>query len=248
MLTEDNLFEGGNIFKDEKGNPLTSRINRENVVPTVQWLEKLTGLNLVDNMLGSTGYKETSGDLDLSVDADKISKETLINQLIKRGIEPKDIKKSGDSVHLKTPILGDATNGYVQTDFMFGNPSWQKFSLKGSPEGSPYKGLHRQILLASIAKALGLKWSYKYGLVDRDTNEVITQDPKEIAARLIDGTPKDLDSVESILKKIKDRQDYDQLTADARDAFGRDNIVLPESAPLPGTGAWFRQFVDMRHI
>ena len=144
MLTDVNLFEGGNVFKDEKGNPLTTRISRENVVPTVQWLEKLTGLNLVDNMLGSTGYKETSGDLDLGIDADKISKETLINQLIKRGIEPKDIKKSGDSVHLKTPILGSTSNGYVQTDFMFGNPNWQKFSLKGSPEGSPYKGLHRR--------------------------------------------------------------------------------------------------------
>jgi hypothetical protein len=248
MLTDVNLFEGGNIFKDEKGQPLTTRISRENVVPTVQWLEKLTGLNLVDNMLGSTGYKETSGDLDLGVDAGKISKETLINQLIKRGIEPKDIKKSGDSVHLKTPILGSTSNGYVQTDFMFGDPNWQKFSLRGSPEGSPYKGLHRQILLASIAKAQGLKWSHKHGLVDRDTNEVITQDPKEIAARLIDGVPSDLDSVESIIKKIKDRQDYPQLTADAREAFAKDNIVLPESAPLPGTGAWFRQFVNMRNV
>jgi len=243
-----NLYEGGNVFKDEKGQPTTTRIGRSNVVPTVQWLEKLTGLNLVDNMLGSTGYKETSGDLDLGVDADKISKETLVNQLIKKGIEPKDIRKTGDSVHLKTPILGDAVNGYVQTDFMFGDPKWQHFSLKGSPEGSPYKGLHRQILLASIAKALGLKWSYKHGLVDRETNEVISQDPKEIAARLIDGVPGDLDSVESILKKIKGRQDYDQLTADAREAFGRDKLTLPESAPLPGTGAWFRQFVDMRHI
>jgi hypothetical protein len=242
------LFEGGNVFKDSKGQPATTRISRENVVPTVQWLEKLTGLNLVDNMLGSTGYKETSGDLDLGVDAGKISKETLINQLIKRGIEPKDIKKSGDSVHLKTPILGSTSNGYVQTDFMFGDPNWQKFSLRGSPEGSPYKGLHRQILLASIAKAQGLKWSYKHGLVDRDTNEVITQDPKEIAAHLIDGVPSDLDSVESIIKKIKDRQDYPQLIADAREAFAKDNIVLPESAPLPGTGAWFRQFVNMRNV
>jgi hypothetical protein len=242
------LYEGGNVFKDREGRPGTERISRENVLPTIQWLEELTGLNLQDNMLGSTGRAATSGDLDLGVDSTLVSKDVLIKHLLKRGIKSDDIKKSGDAVHLKTPILGDASNGFVQTDFMFGDPSWQKFSLKGSPEGSLYKGLHRQILLASIAKALGLKWSYKYGLVDRDTNEIITQDPKEIAARLIDGTPKDLDSVESILKKIKDRQDYQQLTTDARDAFARDNIVLPESAPLPGTGAWFRQFVDMRHI
>ena len=71
------LLEGGNVFKDPKGQPLTTRISRENVVPTVQWLEKLTGLNLVDNMLGSTGYKETSGDLDLAIDSSKITKERL---------------------------------------------------------------------------------------------------------------------------------------------------------------------------
>ena len=248
MKSNMQLYEGGNVFKDAKGEPATTRITRTNVVPTVQWLEQLTGLNLVDNMLGSTGYKETSGDLDLGVDVSKISKETLVNQLIKRGIDPKDIKKTGDSVHLKTPILGDSANGYVQTDFMFGDPIWQKFSIKGSPEGSPFKGLHRQILLASIAKAQGLKWSYKHGLVDRDTHEIITQDPEEISARLVDGEPKDLDSVESIIKKIKDRPDYQQLTADAREAFGRDKLTLPESAPLPGTGAWFRQFVNMRHI
>jgi len=243
-----NLYEGGNVFKDDRGEPATVRINRNDVTPTVQWLEKLTGLNLQDNMLGTTGYKETSGDLDLGVDASKVSKETLINQLIKQGINPKDIRKTGDSVHLKTPILGDPKNGYVQTDFMFGDPNWQKFSLTGSPEGSPYKGLHRHILLSSIAKAQGLKWSQKYGLVDRATNEVITQDPKEIAARLLDGTPADLASVESIIKKIKGRPDYQQLVADARDTFAKDQLVLPESAPLPGTGAWFRQFTDFNHI
>lgn len=240
------LTEGGNVFKDAEGRALTTRIARDNVVPTVQWLEQLTGLNLVDNMLGTTGRKETSGDLDLAVDSSKVTKEVLVQQLLKKGIKAEDIKKSGDSVHLKTPILGDASNGYVQTDFMFGDPQWQRFSMVGSPEGSPYKGVHRQILLASIAKAQGMKWSYKNGLMDRETNEVISQDPKEIAAKLIGGTPADLASVETILDKIKNRSDYEQLTADAREAFSRDNVVIPESRPLPGTGAWYRQFVNTR--
>ena len=72
------LYEGGNVFKLTDGQPATTRISRENVVPTVQWLEQLTGLNLVDNMLGSTGRKETSGDLDLGIDETKISKDVLI--------------------------------------------------------------------------------------------------------------------------------------------------------------------------
>jgi hypothetical protein len=236
-----NLYEGGNVFKTKDGKPATGRIDRENVVPTVQYLERLTGLNLVDNMLGSTGYKETSGDIDLAVDASKISKDVLIKQLLNKGIPAADLKKTGDSVHLKTPILGDKSNGYVQTDFMFGEPEFQRFSMIGSPEGSPYKGMHRHILLASIAKALGMKWSYKNGLVDRETNEVISKNPAEIAQKLLGGVPKDLASVESIIAKIKDRPDYEQLVKDARETLGRENMQLPESSnPLPGTGAWFR--------
>lgn len=244
MHLEDNLlFEGGNVFKDQEGRPATERISRENVVATVQWLEQLTGLNLQDNMLGSTGRTATSGDLDLGVDSTKVSKDVLVKQLLKRGIDSKDIKKSGDAVHLKTPILGDASNGFVQTDFMFSdNPSLQHFSLMGGAEGSEFKGVHRAILLASIAKAQNMKWSPKFGLLDRATNEVISADPKEIAVKLLGQghAPKDLATVESIVKAVKGRADFEQLVADAKEHFARDNLVLPESAPLPGTGAWYR--------
>lgn len=238
------LMEGGNVFKSADGSAATTRIARDDVVPTVKWLEQLTGLSLVDNMLGTTGRKETSGDLDLAVDAEKISKDVLIQQLIKRGISPADIKKSGDSVHLKTPILGSAANGYVQTDFMFGQPDFQRFSMTGSPEGSPYKGVHRHILLASIAKAQGMKWSYKNGLVDRETNQVITQNPTEIAQKLFGGMPADLSSVETIIAKIKSRPDYDKLVADAQEALSRDNLSLPESQQVhEGSAQWFRNFM-----
>ena len=238
------LYEGGNVFKLADGQPATTRISRENVVPTVQWLEQLTGLNLQDNMLGSTGRKETSGDLDLGIDETKITKDVLIQQLLKRGIKAEDIKKSGDSVHVKTPILGDAKNGYVQTDFMFGDPEFQKFALNTGE--SDYKGVHRAILLASIAKAQGMKWSYKNGLVDRETNEIITKNPEEIAEKLLGGTAADMSSVETIVKKIKARPDYEELVKDARDAFERDKLTLPEDTTLPGTGAWYRQFLNKR--
>jgi hypothetical protein len=240
----NNLYEGGNVFKLTDGQPATTRISRENVVPTVQWLEQLTGLNLVDNMLGSTGRKETSGDLDLGIDETKITKDVLIQQLLKRGVKAEDIKKSGDSVHLKTPILGDKSNGYVQTDFMFGDPEFQKFALNTGD--SDYKGVHRALLLASIAKAQGMKWSYKNGLMDRETNEIITKNPAEIAEKLINGTTTDLSSVESIVKKIKTLPNYEELVKDARDAFERDKLTLPEDTTLPGTGAWYRQFLNKR--
>ena len=238
------LYEGGNVFKLADGQSATTRISRENVMPTVQWLEQLTGLSLVDNMLGSTGRKETSGDLDLGIDETKITKDVLIQQLLKRGVKAEDIKKSGDSVHLKTPILGDKSNGYVQTDFMFGDPEFQKFALNTGE--SDYKGVHRAILLASIAKAQGMKWSYKNGLVDRETNEIITKNPAEIAEKLINGTTADLSSVESIVKKIKALPNYEELVKDAREACERDKLTLPEDTTLPGTGAWYRQFLNKR--
>jgi hypothetical protein len=238
------LYEGGNVFKLADGQPATGRISRENVVPTVQWLEQLTGLNLIDNMLGSTGRKDTSGDLDLGIDETKITKDVLIQQLLKRGIPATDIKKSGDSVHVKTPILGDASNGFVQTDFMFGDPEFQKFALNTGE--SDYKGVHRAILLASIAKAQGMKWSYKNGLMDRDSNEIITKNPAEIAQNLINGTPADMTSVESIVKKIKELPNYEELVKDAREAFERDKLTLPEDTVLPGTGSWYRQFLNKR--
>ena len=239
-----NLYEGGNVFKNADGSEATQRIARDNVVPTVQWLEQLTGLSLVDNMLGTTGKKESSGDLDLAVDDTKVTKDVLVQQLLAKGIDKADIRKTGDSVHLKTPILGDPNNGYVQTDFMFGNPEWQRWSLRGAGEGSPYKGVHRQILMASIAKAQGMKWSYKNGLVDRETNQVISQNPAEIAQKLVGGTPADLESVETIVAKIKPRADYEQLVADAREAFAKDNIQLPESKQVvEGSAVWFRNFM-----
>ena len=219
------LLEGGNVFKDQQGNPLTQRINLQDVNPTVQFLQSLTGLELLDNMLGSTGRKATSGDLDLAVDATKTSKDQLVAKLKAKGVDDTDIAKSGDSVHYKAPINGDPQNGYVQTDFMFGNPDWQKFSLNVAGD-SEFKGVHRHILLASIAKARGLKWSYKNGLVVRESNKVLSVDPDEIAKILIGGSRKDLASVETIIAKAKQDPEYDKLVADAKESFARDGLTF----------------------
>ena len=76
------LKEGGNVFKDMKGQILTQRINQTDVAPTLAWLDMmLPGLDLQNNTLGSTGKKPTSGDLDLAVDAGQVSKEQLANRL-----------------------------------------------------------------------------------------------------------------------------------------------------------------------
>ena len=127
------LKEGGNVFKDAKGQPLTQRINKADIPGTVAWLEKVTGLDLTEvkdlegipvKWLGSTGKKPDSGDLDLAVDANETTKAELKGVLdawaTKNKQDPKQwTKMTGEAVHFKTPIQGDPKRGYVQTDFMF---------------------------------------------------------------------------------------------------------------------------------
>ena len=244
----------GNVFKDDAGSILTKRINKADVMPTIQWLETVTGLELTDHLLGTTGKAESSGDLDIAIDANEVNKNDFVTKLSmyidKQGGNPKEwIRKSGISVHFKTPIKGDEANGYVQADFMFGERDWMKWSMQGGKEGSPYKGAHRHILLASIAKAKGMKWSFQNGLVNRETNEVITKDPNDIAKKLLGQMtgPKDLASVESILDVILKLQNYDELVADARETLAKDGVELPlrKMAEFKeGTANWFRNIIQ----
>jgi hypothetical protein len=251
-----NLLEGGNIFKDEAGTVLTKRIVRADVIPTIQWLETVTGLELTDHLLGTTGKKETSGDLDIAIDANEVDKNEFANRLAeyikKEGGDPKQwIKKSGISVHFKTPIKGDEANGFVQADFMFGEREWMKWSMTGGREGSELKGAHRHMIMSSIAKARGMKWSFQNGLMNRETNEVITKDPNEIAKKLLGqtATPKDLQDPEAIIDYIIKLPNYEELVADAREALSKEGAQLPKAGQVesfqPGTGAWFRKMIEM---
>lgn len=239
------LIEGGNIFKDPEGNPVTQRIDKGNVDSTLAWLEKITGLPHKDFKLGSTGIRSSSGDMDIAVNQNEVDKNDLYNKLaawVKQNHPQDDLRqwvaKSGISVHFKTPINGNESEGFVQTDLMFGDPDWMKFAMKGSGDDTPYKGMHRMIMLASVAKGQGMQWSPTKGLVDRETKEVITRDPAEIAVKLLgDGaTVNDLDSVESINAKIKNRPDYEELVADAKANFEKDGLTLPETTQYESLG------------
>lgn len=249
------LFEGGNVFKDDAGTVLTVRINKADVMPTIQWLETVTGLELTDNLLGSTGKKETSGDLDIAINANEVDKNefaTKLSQYIeKQGGNPKEwVRKSGVSVHFKTPIKGNEENGYVQADFMFGEPNWMKWSLQGGKEGSDYTGAHRHMLLSSIARAKGMKWSAHNGLMSGDGVELITKDPNEIAKKLLGqmANPKDLENVESIINVIMKLPNYEDLVAKARVDLAKDGVELPKAAQIEsyqtGTVSWFRKMIE----
>jgi len=242
------LNEGGNIFKGTDGQPLTQRINKDDVPATIKWIEHVTGIKFPEETwLGTTGRKSSSGDLDLAVDETSIDKDQLVAILLSAGVDAKDIKKSGDSVHVKAPIGGRLGQGFVQADLMFGDPKWQAFSMSGGSEGSKLTGMSRHVILASIVSALhpSLKWSYKHGLVDRVSNSTIEDGKSPATLSKVTGIPAaKLNSADDIIDAISRRPDYEQLVAAARDTLSKSQIELPEAAPAPGTAAWFRTYTD----
>jgi hypothetical protein len=233
-----NLKEGGNVFKGNNGEALTQRINQTDVKPTLAWLEQmLPGLDIQGNTLGSTGIKPTSGDLDVAVDSAQLTKLQLSTRLQQwaqsHGFKPEEyVKQTGAGVHFKTPIAGNPAKGYVQTDFMFlKNVPWSKFVLGAMPVESEYKGRERNVLMNSIAKALGYKLNQLAGIADRTTNEIISDDPDQVAKLLLNksATRDDLASVESILAALEKDSARDQKLADFREHMKREGLPFMES-------------------
>jgi hypothetical protein len=251
------LKEGGNVFKDQNGRILTQRINQTDIDPTVTWLEELTGLDLhgeldpdtadashpqgyPERWLGSTGKKDSSGDLDLGVDANQFTKDQMVARLSQwcqsHGFKPEEyIKKTGSIVHFKTPINGRPDKGYVQTDFTFlGKPKWSQFVLSGGL-GSQYKGRERNVMMNSMAKTMGYKVNQNDGIMDRVTNQLITDDPDKVAKILLNprATRADLRNVENILKALERDPKRDAKIADFRAHMEREGLPFMESTDLP---------------
>ena len=236
------LKEGGNVFKDNDGRALTQRINQTDVKPTLAWLEELLpGLDLQNNTLGSTGIKDTSGDMDIAVDPAQVTKLQLTTRLQQwaqsHGFKPEEwVKQTGAGVHFKTPITGNPDKGFVQTDFMFlKNIPWSKFVLGPMPANSQYKGRERNVLMNSIAKAMGYKLNQIAGIADRNTNEIITDDPDAVAKMLLNksATKENLASVESILAALAKDPQRDAKLADFKAHMEREGLPFMESSPEP---------------
>lgn len=227
------LLEGGNVFKDADGNPMTGRINQSDVPATIQWIEHLTGIEFPrERWLGSTGKNPTSGDMDLAVDVNEISKEQLAAKLVQwaqsHGQDPKNWVKKAGEVHLRTPINGRPENGFVQTDFMFfPNLDWGQFYYSQGP-GSAYKGMNRAVLMSSIAKQQGLKVGSN-GVFSRASNELVSQDPDQLAEWILGQghTRKDLATVESIYAALARDPERDVKLKDFREYLSREGLQEP---------------------
>jgi len=230
------LLEGGNVFKTKDGEPRTQRINRADVPATINWIEQVTGIEFPqDRWLGSTGKKPTSGDLDLAVDLNEVSKEQLagiLTQFVQsQGLDPREYVVKKGEVHLCTPIGGDANRGFVQTDFMFfPDLDWGGFYYSGG-EDSEYKGMNRNVLMSSIAKQLGLKVGAN-GMFSRATNEPVRggMDPDYVATVLLGrgATRDNLKNVESIYAALSNDPDRESKVADFREYLAKEGMREPD--------------------
>ena len=145
------LSEGGSM-------PGVGAIHIDEINPTLIPLEKELGIDLRNNALGSVGKREFSGDIDvaLKIDADKIPEFV---ERLKKSSQIMDIAKSS-VIMTKVKIMdfdenkddGRPRTGYVQVDFMPGDPDWLKTYYHSPHEkDSQYKGVYRNLMIASIA-------------------------------------------------------------------------------------------------
>lgn len=151
------LNEGGSM-------PGVGPIHISEIEPTLSALEQVLGIDLKNNVLGSVGKKEFSGDIDVAV---QVAPED-IPQLVKKleaTPEVLDIAKSS-VIMTKVKIVGydeskqteRPRTGFVQVDFMPGDPGWMKtYYHSPSEKESKYKGVFRNIMIATIAAVLDRK-------------------------------------------------------------------------------------------
>jgi hypothetical protein len=162
MRFSDILTEGGNIGFTVNGEQIQGgRIHRDDILPTVRYISKLTGIDtneLMDGALGSVGKQESSGDIDVALNQNDADFEQLAD-VVKQQTEWVKVNPGLKSINLLVPIQGenskqlDEYNGYVQVDIFFGKKAWMKFAYFSAGETSKYKGLYRTMLIGAVAAA-----------------------------------------------------------------------------------------------
>ena len=200
------LSEGGNIFQG------TADFDQKLIPDMMKQVNAVMGKTGVKALPIGSGATPTpgkmSGDLDMIADAGQLIDHFKVKDVKTAKVELEkmfqaagfETKKTGQIVHVKTNVGGASQ----QVDIMVvdNGETAQKFHVHDIPQGSPYKGVHKQMMIAALAKENGMKWSPYKGLVDRESNELVSNNMDEIAKRLLGDNAKaaDLGSVESIVK------------------------------------------------
>jgi hypothetical protein len=247
------LLEGGNVFPDV--DPFSKEESADVLAKAQSMMPQ--GIDLIP--VGSAGHKASSGDMDLMVDETamleffkvktaKEARQNLKTFFQDRGI---DSALTGINVHIKVPN-GDK---FAQADIMFVKDagSVSKFHQHDySIESTPFKGVHKHILLSSIAKETrnqsypnGLMWSGFQGLFGRDENgkkgEFITHDADEVAKILLgaQASSGDLGNVERIIDALPGKEKNPKIQHALADENWPGNEGRKPEDIKEGSSEWF---------
>ena len=251
------LLEGGNIWPESEG--------FDQIIATHLAHETnkyLNGLNIKAHLIGSAATPtpgKISGDLDVMVDLDpimdqfkakdpKVGRQELEKFLQSKGLQT---KRTGVTVHILLPYKGK----FYQVDIKAVKNAERvsAFHTHAIPQGSPYKGVHKQMMMNSLASSQGMLWSPDEGLYARDTagkkSDFISDDLDVIAKKLLGpkANAKSLGSVESILNAIPDPVRRDEIFQKA--STGASWLaVSPQSlneAAAPTVGRKYQHIEDL---
>jgi hypothetical protein len=243
------LTEGGNVFAnaapfDHKDVPA--------ILKTVNNALRGTGIEVIPvGSAASPTPGKRSGDMDVLADEAavmgyfkakdaKTARKALNDYITGRGLET---AQTGINVHVNVPVGGE----YHQVDIMVtaNAPQIAKFHTHQIPQGSPYKGVNKQLLMAFLAKDKGYMWSAWQGLFARDAAgkkaEFVTDDLAKIAEILTGRADANvLGSVESILAALPQDQAAELLARGRADPNWKE--IKQESRV--GTNEWFRNLLN----
>lgn len=248
------LYEGGNVFDN------TSAVAKDNVAAVVNAVRMslpsaLQKKTIAD--IGSAGYKVESGDIDLFIDERTTIKNfdvadaTQAKQALAQYMKAKGyaVAVKGRNVHVSVPYkTADGKQLFAQVDLMIipnakSVADWHQHGPRGMYDDPKFKANHLYILLNSIAKFLGLKVDAFGGTVMRRDDNTVVADTREKAAKILlhpGAHAADLNSAATVMAALANDPDKEGKLAQAKQDVAKGVLTLPETAPQPGTAAWFR--------
>lgn len=200
--TVGRVLEGGKALGGD-------RIDRANVQPTIDAFKKQVLAQIPHRSIhpiGSTGIKDTSGDIDLAIETDLNAREVaeLVGEL---GFEKK-LFPGLDQVSILFPQHGrDGVRlpRWIQVDLIVGDPAYLKWAHP-SPADSRYKGFYtRAIANAIIRVTTGKHVNVTRGVFSKEEPKKYSTDVASLAKQIGQGwTAEDLTgSLEKIWDKCK---------------------------------------------
>lgn len=249
------INEGGNIWDDVETNFDPGAVGPPLTATTQKYLTPL-GAKL--EVIGSCwkprhdkdGNVVPSNDLDSMIELDSLMKKfgtvdsSTTRKALAKYLNDKGLttKLAGVTVHTRVPLGGK----FYQVDIKVvkNAANVAQYHRHDIPQGSPYKGVNKQMMMNALASSQQMLWSPDEGLYKRDAAgkkaELLSDNWDQIAKYLLgpNASGKSLGSVESIMAAIPDERRR-------ADIFNTAKGSASWQAQTPTVTEWFRRVLNI---